>query len=183
MKIAITGHSAGIGQALAKVYESQGHEILGLSRRNGYNIRSIPKIIDKVEPCDMFINNAQVGFAQTELLYGIYKKWQGIANKKIINISSMMTLEPISPLPGIDMIEYHTQKLTLEEAHRQLLHLHNIWPKLCLVKPGATATQPGQTSPYPYADVDHWAQTLVTILDLAGQELEVGEISLGVNYK
>ena len=69
MKIAITGHSAGIGQALAEAYV--GNDIVGLSRRNGYNIRSTPKVADQIEPCDMFINNAQVGYAQTELLFEI----------------------------------------------------------------------------------------------------------------
>ena len=44
MKIAITGHTAGIGQALAKLYGQQGHQIVGLSRREGNNIRNIPKI-------------------------------------------------------------------------------------------------------------------------------------------
>ena len=180
MRIAITGHSAGIGQALAKIYESQGHEIVGLSRRTGYNIRNLPKLIEKIQDCSIFINNAQAGFAQTELLFAVYKEWQDVENKKIINISTMMTLEPISCLPGIDMIEYHTQKLTLEQAHRQLLHLHS-WPKLCLVKPGAISTQPGQTSPRPFADVDAWAEKIVDILD-AGPDLEVGEIALGVNY-
>lgn len=179
-RIAITGHSAGIGQALAKVYESQGHEVVGLSRRNGYNIRSIPKIVAKVQDCDIFINNAQAGFAQTELLFAVYKEWQDVENKKIINISTMMTLEPVSCLPGIEMIEYHNQKLALEEAHRQLLHLHS-WPKLCLVKPGAVSTQPEQTTPRPFADVDAWAEKLVSLLDL-GPDLELGEIALGVNY-
>lgn len=179
-RIAITGHSAGIGQALAKVYESHGHEIVGLSRRNGYNIRSIPKIVEKIRDCDTFINNAQAGFAQTELLFAVYKLWQGKENKKIINISTMMTLEPVSALPGIEMIEYHNQKLALEEAHKQLLYLHD-WPKLCLVKPGAVATQPGQESPRPYAEVDVWAEKLINILDV-GVDLEVAEIALGVNY-
>ena len=179
-RIAITGHSAGIGQALAKIYQSHGHEIVGLSRRNGYNIRSIPKIIEKVRDCDIFINNAQAGFAQTELLFAVYKEWQGKENKKIINISTMMTLEPVSTIPGIEMIEYHNQKLALEQAHRQLLYLHN-WPKLCLVKPGAVATQLEQTSPRPYANVDVWAEKLINILD-AGPDLDVGEIALGVNY-
>ena len=41
MKIAITGHSAGIGQALAKQYEARGHEIVGLSKRYGHNIKKI----------------------------------------------------------------------------------------------------------------------------------------------
>ena len=181
MKIAITGHSAGIGQALAIIYEKNGHEVIGLSRRNGYNIRSIPKIIDKIKDCDIFINNAQAGFAQTELLFAVYKEWQGTPGKKIINVSTMMTLEPVSGLPGLDMIEYYVQKKAVEQAHSQLLHLHN-WPKLCLVKPGAVATQPGQVSPYPCADVNEWASRLVDIL-ASSDNLEVAEISLGVNYK
>ena len=56
MKIAITGHSAGIGQALSMIYTIQDHEVIGLSRRNGYNIRSIPKVAGMIEPCDVFIN-------------------------------------------------------------------------------------------------------------------------------
>jgi NADP-dependent 3-hydroxy acid dehydrogenase YdfG len=180
MKIAITGHTAGIGQALASIYQAQGHEIVGLSRRNGYNIRNLPKLVEMIKPCDVFINNAQAGFAQTELLFAVYQAWQGQAGKKIINISTMMTSEPVSTLPGVNMTEYYIQKQALEESIRQLRYLHN-WPKLCLVKPGAVATQPGQTSPRPYADVDAWAQKLVDILD-AGPDLEVEEIGLGVNY-
>ena len=61
MKIAITGHTAGIGKALTNQYVNQGHEIVGLSKREGNNIRNIPKICDQIEPCDMFINNAQSG--------------------------------------------------------------------------------------------------------------------------
>jgi len=41
MKIAITGHTAGIGQAFANILESRGHDIVGISRRTGENIRRI----------------------------------------------------------------------------------------------------------------------------------------------
>lgn len=180
VKIAITGHSAGIGLALSTIYQNHGYEVVGLSRRNGYNIRSLQKIVEKVKTCDIFINNAQVGFAQTELLFAIYKEWQGIENKKIINISTLMTSEPISSLPGLNMTEYYVQKVALEEAIKQLRHYHN-WPKLCLIKPGAVSTQPDQTSPRPYADVNEWAQKVFNILN-AGPDLEVEELSLGVNY-
>ena len=179
-KIAITGHSAGIGQALAKIYESQGHQVVGLSRRNGFNIRSISKLVTAIEPCDIFINNAQVGFAQTELLFEVYKTWKGQAGKTIVNISTMLTSAPVSSLPGLEMTAYYVQKQALEEAIGQLRHLQD-WPKLCLVKPGGVATQPGQTSPRPYADVDLWAARLVDILD-SGPDLSVEEIGLGVNY-
>lgn len=180
MKIAITGHTAGIGQALANIYSNTGHEIVGLSRRNGYNIRNIPKIVSMVEHCDIFINNAQAGFAQTELLFAVFKIWQANKDKKIIVISSMLTLMPVSSLPGIEMTEYYVQKKSLEEAVSQLRNL-NVGPQILLVKPGAIATQPGQTAPRPYADVDEWAHRLISILN-AGPNLEVSDISLGVNY-
>jgi NAD(P)-dependent dehydrogenase (short-subunit alcohol dehydrogenase family) len=180
MKIAITGHSAGIGQALAKVYLNKGHEIVGLSRRNGYNIRSIPKILAMIEPCDMFINNAQAGFAQTELLYKVCEAWQGKTDKRIMVISTMSTLCPVSPLPGLGMDEYRTQKIALEEATRQLAHI-NVGPKFTLVKPGSVATQPGETVP-PCADPDEWAEALVNCLESVGPHLEIPEISLNTKY-
>jgi hypothetical protein len=128
----------------------------------------------------LFVNNAQTGFAQTELLFSVYKEWQGKENKKIINIGTLMTAEPTSTLPGLEMTEYYVQKVALEEAIKQLRYNRD-WPKLCLIKPGAVATQPGQISPRPYADVIVWAQKIVDILD-AGSNLEVQELSLGVNY-
>jgi NAD(P)-dependent dehydrogenase (short-subunit alcohol dehydrogenase family) len=179
-KIAITGHSAGIGKALSKIYESHGHTIVGLSRRNGYNIKSVLKLASVIEPCDIFINNAQIGFAQTELLFAVYQAWKGQKGKRIINISSLMTSMPVSPIPGMQMLEYYVQKKTLEEAIVQLRQLKD-WPKLCLVKPGGVATQPGHTSPQPYADVDVWASRLVEVLN-SGPDLEVEEITLNVNF-
>jgi nucleoside-diphosphate-sugar epimerase len=153
MKIAITGHSAGIGQALAKLYSEQGHEIVGLSRRNGYNIRSLPKVAGIIEPCDMFINNAQVGFAQTELLFEVWRRWKG-QHKYVINISTQMT-DMIVPLKE-EWDEYIIQKKALELS-TQLLEQRNPYPKLILVRPGSIATQPSQTPPE-YMDVDEYAQ-------------------------
>lgn len=153
MKIAITGHSAGIGQALVQIYKSQGHEIVGLSRRNGYNIRSIPKVAAMIEPCDMFINNAQVGFAQTELLFEVWRRWRG-KEKYIINIGTQMTDMFLPPKEEWD--EYIIQKKALDLS-TQLLEQRSKWPRLLLVRPGAIATQPGQQPPL-YIDVDEYAQ-------------------------
>lgn len=153
MKIAITGHSAGIGQALAKMCHSHGHEVIGLSRRNGYNIRSLPKVAGMIEPCDMFINNAQVGFAQTELLFEIWRRWEG-QEKTIVNISTQMT-DLIVP-PKREWDEYIIQKKALELAE-ELLTERNAWPRQIMIRPGAIATQPGQCPPE-YTDVDHYAR-------------------------
>lgn len=152
MKVAITGGTAGIGLALAKQFEANGHKVVALSRRNGYNIRSIPKVAGMIEPCDMFINNAQVGFAQTELLFEVWRRWQG-QTKTIVNISTQMT-DMILP-PKQEWDEYLVQKKALELAEN-LLTERNIWPKQILIKPGAIATQPGQEPPL-YKDVDEYA--------------------------
>lgn len=179
MKIAITGHTAGIGQALAKEYQQLGHEIVGLSRREGNNIRNIPKICDQIEPCDMFINNAQTGYAQTELLFEMAARWQG-TQKHIMVISTMMTQDPVSVLPGLNMDQYRVQKVALEEAVRQIRN-RRIRIRLTIVRPGNIATSADKTVP-PAADVDNWVNTLIRILDLAKQtNLTIPEISLGPN--
>lgn len=176
MKIAITGGTAGIGQALADIYERQGHEVLRLSRRTGHNIRSIPKVADTIQDSDMFICNAQAGFAQTELLIEIWRRWQG-QRKRIVAISSMMVGLPVSTLDGMD--EYWLQKRTLEEACMQLRNKSNL-PKISIVRPGGVATQPGQQDPRPFANVTEWAELMVTCLGLGGDNLEVSDFSIGV---
>jgi NAD(P)-dependent dehydrogenase (short-subunit alcohol dehydrogenase family) len=177
MKIAITGHTAGIGQALANVYAARGHEIVGLSRRSGYNIKIPAKILEQAASCDMFISNAQAGFAQVELLYKLAAAWQGQRHKRIMVISTASTLCPVSPQPGLGMDEYRTQKVALEEAARQLAW-QNIGPRLLLVKPGGVATQPGDVSPWPAADVNEWATKLVDCIELVEPNLEIVEITL-----
>jgi nucleoside-diphosphate-sugar epimerase len=153
MKIVITGGTAGIGLALAKLFEADNHEVLALSRRNGYNIRSLPKVAGMIEPCDMLINNAQVGYAQTELLFEVWRRWQG-QQKYIVNISTQMTDMLLPPKEEWD--EYIVQKKALELAN-QLLEQRSEWPRLLLVRPGGIATQPGQAPP-DYMDVDEYAQ-------------------------
>ena len=172
MKIAVTGGTAGIGQALANEYESRGHEVLRLSRRNGHNIRSIAKIAGTLESCDMFINNAQEGFAQTELLFEMAARWQG-TKKHIVVISTMMTQWPTSVMTGLEMTQYYVQKKTLEEAVKQLRGLH-LGVKYTLVKPGDIGTSPDKKVP-PSADVSKWAKSLVEILE---SEFLVDEISM-----
>ena len=176
MKIAITGHTAGIGQSLANSYHSRGHEIVGLSKRHGDNIRNITKIAQRIEPCDMWINNAQDGFAQTELLFEMARRWQG-TRKHIMVISTMMTQQPSSSLPGLDMDLYRVQKVALEESIHQIRHRH-LKINITLVRPGNIATSTDKTVP-PAADVDHWAETLVKLFETAAPNLVIPEISLG----
>jgi len=177
MKIAITGHTAGIGRAIAEEYQVMSHEIVGLSQRDGNNIRNTVKICDQIEPCDVFVNNAQAGYAQTELLFEMAKRWAG-TGKQIIVISTMMTQDPVSSLTGLDMDHYRLQKVTLEEAVCQIRH-RRLKVKIVVVRPGNIATGPDKTVP-PAADVDNWAKTLLSILDMAIlNNLRIPDISLG----
>lgn len=177
MKIAITGHTAGIGQALANEYRLAGNEVVGLSKREGNNIRNTPKICDQIEPCDVFVNNAQAGYAQTELLFEMAQRWTG-TKKHIIVISTMMTQDPTSVLSGLDMDQYRIQKVALEQAVQQIRH-RRLDIKITIVRPGNIATSPDKTVP-PVADVNNWARTLLDLFDMASNNnLRIPEISLG----
>ena len=175
MKIAITGHTAGLGQALAEAY--YGNEIVGLSKRDGNNIRNIPKIADQIESCDMFINNAQDGYAQTELLFEMSRRWTN-THKHIIVISTIMTQQPVSVFPELSMDAYRIQKVALEEAVKQIRN-RRLGVKITLVRPGMIGTSPERPVP-PAADPDQWARTLVGIFNMAhANGLDIPDISLG----
>jgi len=162
MKIAITGHTAGIGQALAEAY--YGNEIVGISTREGNNIRNVLKVAGLIEPCDVFINNAQAGYAQTELLFEMHKRWAD-TNKHIIVISTMMTQQPVSVLA--DMDEYRIQKVALEQAVHQLRYKNPAGPAITLVRPGRVENP------------ELWARTLVGLFRMAESNgLCVPDISL-----
>jgi hypothetical protein len=183
MKIAITGHTAGIGQALANILQQRGHEIIGLSKRDGNNIRNIPKIVEKILPCDLFINNAQSGYAQTELLYEVWDKWQGQENKYIWCIGTMMTQHPINfPIPGqsdVAMNQYRNQKIALDDATAQL-RWKKLWPAITMIRPGGVATQPGQAAEWPHCETNAWANTIVsTIISANQQGMHFNELALG----
>ena len=184
MKIAITGHSAGIGKALAAILQQRGHDIVGLSKRNGDNIRMVSKIADKIESCDLFINNAQAGYAQTELLYEVCQRWQNQSNKYIWCISTLMTQSPvdvsISGQTDHHLSQYRNQKIALEEACNQLRHRPEM-PNIMLIRPGAVGTQPGQEGRWPYADVDAWAKVVIDSISQAeSQHLRIKDLSLSL---
>ena len=84
MKIAITGHKQGIGKAFAEQLSARGHTIVGISRSDGENIRRVEHTASLIEPCELFINNAQSQYAQTELLYAVWKRWQDKDKQKYI---------------------------------------------------------------------------------------------------
>ena len=175
MKIAVTGHSTGIGEALATQYIKRGHEIVGLSKRDGNNIRNTIKIAALIEPCDVFVNNAQAGYAQVELLFEMAKRWEG-TNKHIINISTQMVGDPLSK-NGLD--EYRIQKVALEAAVSQL-RFKQMGVRFTVVRPGDVATPNNDKTCPPAADCNVWAEKLINIFELAEPELVIPDITLAV---
>lgn len=97
-KIFITGHSRGIGNALATLMEQDDHTVVGASRSNGYDITDpdvVELLIEQHADCDVFVNNAYVGTgAQTRLFRGFYDNWRLLENKTIVNINSRARLGP-----------------------------------------------------------------------------------------
>ena len=183
MKIAITGHTHGIGKAFAEQLAERGHYIVGISRRAGKNIRRVLHTASLIEPCDLFINNAQSQYAQTELFYEIWKRWKD-QEKYIWNISTMMTEEPVNSIPDsqedITMSQYRTQKIALEEASRQLRYKSS-WPQISIIKPGGVATQ-AQWDNTNKADVKTWVKSVIDTF-AHNDNIFISEISVGYTKK
>ena len=183
MKIAITGHTAGIGQAFTKILGSRGHKIIGISRRTGENIRRVEHTANLIESCDMFINNAQTQYAQTELLYAVWQRWQG-QEKYIWNIGTQMTESPVNSTPDgqndLTMSQYRNQKLALEEASRQL-KFKNQWPEIAIIRPGGVATQENFDN-INKANVDLWVKGVIDTFSHS-ENIKISEISVGYTKK
>ena len=72
-KIAIVGHTRGIGKAIADLYRKKNYEVIGLSSSNGYDIvTEQEKILEQLEGCNFVVINAHAGRGQINLLKRIY---------------------------------------------------------------------------------------------------------------
>jgi hypothetical protein len=145
MKIAITGHKRGIGQEFARQLSNMGHEVVGISRSDGENIRRVSHTASIIEPCDMFINNAISMYAQTELLFEAWHRWQHSEDiHHIWNISTKVCeWTEDMPIHGLTMrqsMEYRNQKMSLELAHNQLVAQPSKID-MRLIRPGNVNTQ------------------------------------------
>ena len=72
-KIAIIGHTKGIGKAISDLYKSKKYTVVGLSRSNGYDLATAQeKIMEQIEDCGLVVINAHDGKGQLNLLKRIY---------------------------------------------------------------------------------------------------------------
>lgn len=117
MKIAITGHSDGIGQAIYQRLMSR-FPLQGYSRANGFDIANQHErssLLQLSDDCDILINNAwstEKPLAQLELA----KEWYGLNQNQhrfLINIGSFMTA-------------VYDAKETYPQLHDELLELRPV---------------------------------------------------------
>ena len=74
-KIAIIGHTKGIGKAIADLYRKQKYQVTGLSRSNGYDLSTDQeKILEQIEGHKLIVLNAHSGDGQMTMLKRIYGK-------------------------------------------------------------------------------------------------------------
>jgi NAD(P)-dependent dehydrogenase (short-subunit alcohol dehydrogenase family) len=113
MKVAITGHTSGIGKAIADYFTARGDEVVGFSRSNGYVLPDAwQRIVNDSKDCDMFVNNARAlgasDIAQSLILNALCNNWSG-QEKRIINIGSISGRNPTTKHPV-----YTVQKAALK---------------------------------------------------------------------
>ena len=142
MKVAITGHTNGIGQGLYNYFQARGHNVCGFSRSNGFTLPAAEsRVLDEIKDCDIFINNALPISSQIFLLKELWPQWEW-QDKKIIVIGSV-----ISHLPEVweELKDYQKEKKELDDLCKNLRYkLPNVVPEpqcsLISIHPGFVAT-------------------------------------------
>jgi hypothetical protein len=152
MKIAVTGHTQGLGKAFFDHYISCGHYVQGFSRSTGFDLRDwsdLQKFLALTEDFDITISNAKPDFSQTVLLYESYKKQHKCA--RIISIGSGIINHNVDPALDVGINLYKTQKLSLVDAHRQLTQKSKKFDSI-LVHPSHLYNNGQQIPPFEYAE-------------------------------
>lgn len=186
-KIAITGHTKGIGLALANYYTALGIEVIGFSRTNGYDISKgvdQERIINESQDCDLFINNAYFRYAQIDLLQRWYNFHQKKSNYMIVNMSSLagdacMHLGKVYP--------YGLHKKALDDASYQMNLSGGCKCKIINIKPGHIKTDfLTETSTYTYAQlrqpnsimsVDQLVKVVAFAVDIADEKSYISNVT------
>ena len=121
-KIAIIGHTRGIGKAIADLYQKKNYTVVGLSSSNGYDLEcSQVEIMEQLDDCKLIVLNAYVGRGQMTLLKRIYGKFV-FEDKKVAVITSTSgtPMGEDEELIDPEYAEYCKNKKTLIEYIEQL---------------------------------------------------------------
>ena len=137
MRVAITGHTSGIGLAIAEAFRARGAEIVGLSRSTGYDLADRDKVVSAAADCDIFVNNRHQynDDTQLQLLFRLADEWKG-RDKTIVNLGSRAgecyVLGRQDP--------YSVYKHALDAACQQLFNRADQRPRVVNIRPGFVDT-------------------------------------------
>ncbi len=145
MKIAVTGHTAGIGKALYREATRAGHFVTGYSRENTGDLNETHVLLDvlnemvKVFGTDVIVNNAYSGEMQQQLLMTLHRKhhgWMADPKNTVLVLSSLTTVRA-SNIPK----SYVENKRRLEETCVILQDAPDIKCRIVIVRPGFVDTK------------------------------------------
>ena len=190
-RVAITGHTKGIGQQLWNRLEDRGIELKGFSKSTGYNLQRVStckKVVQEVVDwnADVFINNAYVPDNQVRLLYLLYEHWEN-KPRLIVNLSATSS-DSITNFSQMGYNEnwtpYVSDKARLDFASLQLANMYKKGKcRVSLVEPGFVDTD--STAMFKeFAEeymmtADSVAEQLEWLVDL-GKEVQVRNLSFDV---
>jgi hypothetical protein len=79
------------------------------------------KIIEEVQDCDVFINNAQNKFGQTLMFIDLWNSWYNLRNKTIINVGSRIADIKYLPNNKLNLLHYQAEKVMLKEMSNRVI--------------------------------------------------------------
>jgi NAD(P)-dependent dehydrogenase (short-subunit alcohol dehydrogenase family) len=180
LKIAITGHSRGLGAELAKQLATN-HTVIGFSRSNGYDLNTpgtIERIIEEVKDCDVFINNAKSWWSQIDMFSCLLDDWAGM-DRRIINIGSHAAIWNFTSdrknFPLINTNHYTALKTGLKAACYHAWQNYEL-PMVHLVQPGPFVYPGFVPSDRPYMETEDIAKSIIDCI--INNKLYVMELSI-----
>jgi len=108
----MTGHTKGLGNVLYDYLKEQGHEVVGVSRTTGHDLKddsTIEHIIKEAEHYDVFINNTFQFSRQLELVKALRGKTRIVSFGSIASMFSK----------NVEWNIYGRYKKELEDYHRE----------------------------------------------------------------
>jgi hypothetical protein len=179
MKVAITGHTRGIGAAIFHELVQRNHSVIGYSLTSGFDINQEPhrqQILLESADCDIFINNAFCPDAQFKLLQMFVAEWEGL-DKVIVNVNSKSIFAPTVP---------NSMKLYVEDkkAQNQFIQQRKFKarPQIVNLILGLVETEMSQMFVAKKLQPSHIAKLLVDILEHRDQ-IYVQDLILDVPFQ
>ena len=104
-KIAVIGHSRGIGKAICDLYHKKKYNVVGMSKSNGFDlVHDQEKILEEMQDCSLVVLNAHSDRGQLTLLKKIYGRHSFDKMKVAVITSTSGT--PIGEDPDHDTPTY-----------------------------------------------------------------------------